>query len=111
MMGFGQKRAQTARQRLHKAGADHRRTCLASWLGWSSKLCQDLPTKIGERIPAYWIQACGARNRKGQPCQVKTLYRNGRCKFHGGLSTGPKTKEGKAKALANLRRGKRPMHL
>lgn len=28
----------------------------------------------------------------------------GRCKWHGGLSTGPKTLEGKAKCADNLRR-------
>ncbi|MDL2317076.1 hypothetical protein LJC59_08400, partial [Desulfovibrio sp. OttesenSCG-928-A18] len=32
---------------------------------------------------------CGARTRKGTPCKLKDLYRSGRCKFHGGLSTGP----------------------
>lgn len=35
---------------------------------------------------------CGAKNRQGKPCQCKKLYRSGRCKFHGGLSTGPKKK-------------------
>lgn len=33
---------------------------------------------------------CGARNRQGLPCQCKKLYKSGRCKFHGGLSTGPR---------------------
>jgi len=32
--------------------------------------------------------------------------RNGRCKFHGGMSTGPKTSEGRARALANLRQNR-----
>ncbi|WP_328804745.1 HGGxSTG domain-containing protein [Noviherbaspirillum galbum] len=36
---------------------------------------------------------CGARNRQGLPCQCKKLYRSGRCRFHGGLSTGPKRKK------------------
>ena len=45
---------------------------------------------------------CGARTKStGQPCQIKDVYSNGRCKFHGGLSTGPKTKEGKEKAAKN----------
>ena len=40
---------------------------------------------------------CGAYARStGKPCRCKAL-RNGRCKLHGGLSTGPKTPEGKAK--------------
>src|SRR4030095_6651540 len=34
---------------------------------------------------------CGARRKRdGQPCIAKPLA-NGRCKFHGGMSTGPKT--------------------
>jgi hypothetical protein len=48
-------------------------------------------------------QRCGAFARStGKPCRMKALA-NGRCRLHGGLSTGPKTAEGKAKALANLK--------
>ena len=36
---------------------------------------------------------CGAKNRRGTPCQCPAM-RNGRCRLHGGLSTGPKTAEG-----------------
>jgi len=50
-------------------------------------------------------EVCGAKNRRGAPCQCKLLYANGRCKFHGGLSTGPRTTEGKARSLAALRQG------
>ena len=39
-------------------------------------------------------QKCLAKTRKGTPCQRKALA-NGRCANHGGLSTGPKTKEGR----------------
>jgi len=45
---------------------------------------------------------CGAKNRKGTPCKRKDLYSNGRCKFHGGLSTGPKTQAGKRRCTENL---------
>jgi hypothetical protein len=46
---------------------------------------------------------CGAFARStGKPCRMKALA-NGRCKLHGGLSTGPKTSEGKKKALMNLK--------
>lgn len=31
--------------------------------------------------------------------------RNGRCKFHGGMSTGPKTAEGKAAVVASMLAG------
>ena len=44
---------------------------------------------------------CGAKTRAGTPCKQKGIYYNGRCKLHGGLSTGPKTEEGKRKAALN----------
>jgi len=48
---------------------------------------------------------CGAKNRKGLPCQCKLLLRGGKCRFHGGMSTGAKTPEGKARSMAALRSG------
>lgn len=40
---------------------------------------------------------CGAHSRStGEPCIAKALA-NGRCKNHGGLSTGPKSAEGRAR--------------
>ncbi len=39
---------------------------------------------------------CGAKTRKGHPCKAKSLPGKRRCKFHGGMSTGPRTPEGKA---------------
>src|SRR5262245_7422105 len=36
---------------------------------------------------------CGAKTRKGTACQAPAM-RNGRCQFHGGKSTGPRTPEG-----------------
>lgn len=46
---------------------------------------------------------CGARTKAGTACRAKPLPGARRCKWHGGLSTGPKTPEGKARALSNLR--------
>jgi hypothetical protein len=34
---------------------------------------------------------CGARTRSGTPCKRRDLYASGRCRLHGGLSTGPKS--------------------
>lgn len=48
-------------------------------------------------------QNCAARTKAGHPCRGKALPKTGRCKWHGGMSTGPKTEEGRARALANLR--------
>ena len=52
-------------------------------------------------------RTCGATNRMGQPCGCKQLFSNGRCRFHGGLSTGPKTPEGKQRSLEAMRAGYR----
>lgn len=44
---------------------------------------------------------CGAKTRAGTPCKRKDLYENGRCKLHGGPSTGPRTKRGKQRSARN----------
>ncbi|WP_315902412.1 HGGxSTG domain-containing protein [Serratia proteamaculans] len=49
-------------------------------------------------------QTCGAKTRAGTPCKMRSIYANGRCKLHGGLSTGAKTSEGKARQLEGLYR-------
>ena len=50
------------------------------------------------------IQRCGARTRMGAPCKAKALPGKARCKFHGGMSTGPKTAEGRQKIADAQRR-------
>jgi hypothetical protein len=57
------------------------------------------------RACAFFAQAkpCGAKTRTGRPCRAKGLPRTHRCKWHGGCSTGPKTPEGRARAMANLK--------
>ena len=50
---------------------------------------------------------CGAKTRAGTPCKLSTLYAGARCKFHGGLSTGPTTDAGKAQARENGKLGGR----
>jgi hypothetical protein len=44
---------------------------------------------------------CGAKTRKGTPCKQTAIYSNGRCKWHGGCSTGPTTPEGKKRSSMN----------
>jgi hypothetical protein len=44
-------------------------------------------------------QLCGAKTRRGSSCVRKALP-NGRCPNHGGMSTGPRTPEGRASISA-----------
>jgi hypothetical protein len=46
-------------------------------------------------------QLCGARTRAGTPCQ-RWPRPNGRCKLHGGASTGPRTPDGKERSIVAL---------
>jgi hypothetical protein len=45
---------------------------------------------------------CGARTRAGECCRQPAM-RNGRCRMHGGRSTGPRTAEGRARCAAARR--------
>lgn len=60
---------------------------------------------VGLNLPAVPndinVLTCGAKTRKGTPCKRKDLYNNTRCKLHGGLSTGPRTIEGKKRSALN----------
>ncbi len=50
---------------------------------------------------------CGAKTRGGKPCSKFPMKGNRRCRLHGGLSTGPKTPEGRARiAAANTKHGR-----
>src|SRR5271170_2050938 len=62
--------------------------------------------QIGERgAPGGWLRngnppgdfmsalRCGAQTRRGTACQCPAMA-NGRCRLHGGLSTGPRTRHG-----------------
>ena len=47
---------------------------------------------------------CGARTRKGAPCLLRVEPGKRRCRFHGGLSTGPRSAEGKTRVAEAQRR-------
>ncbi len=68
---------------------------------------QRKPAKLGrwETRPDWF---CGAKNMAGLPCRMLAIYDNGRCKWHGGCATGPKTEAGKEQARINGRKGGRP---
>ena len=40
---------------------------------------------------------CGAKTRKGTACRAPAMA-NGRCRMHGGKSTGPRTPEGRERS-------------
>ena len=47
--------------------------------------------------PNWQGQRCEARTRRGTPCKRSARLPVGRCKLHGGSSTGPRTKDGLAR--------------
>lgn len=68
---------------------------------WSGRLKNDNP-----RGDLSALKKCGARTRNGGACRSPAM-RNGRCRLHGGLSTGPKTPEGRHRIrLALLKHGR-----
>lgn len=65
------------------------------WRAWvTSDCCLPFPDELRELT-------CGAKTKAGTLCKRKDLYNSGRCKLHGGLSTGPKSAEGKRKSALN----------
>jgi hypothetical protein len=53
--------------------------------------------------PLMRLPMCGAKTRKGTPCQRSVVLGKTRCPNHGGLSTGPKTAEGRARSAEAVR--------
>lgn len=47
---------------------------------------------------------CGAVTRKGRLCRLLSEAGRRRCKFHGGMSTGPKSQEGKERIASAQRK-------
>ena len=91
-------------------GSDIRRKMIAHILRYTLHTYREAVAQIVARnkrarntpVPG---ERCEARTRRGMPCQCKAMS-NGRCRLHGGLSTGPTTAEGKATAAMNLPSGK-----
>ena len=50
--------------------------------------------------PDWPGRRCGAKTRRGTACQRPANKTNGRCRLHGGASTGAKTEEGLARITA-----------
>ena len=61
-------------------------------------------TRFGKEWPGV---RCAAKTRKGSPCQRPARLPVGRCRVHGGASTGPRTEEGRARiAAAQIKHGR-----
>ena len=84
-------------------------------------LVLDLALLADRAGPVRLEARCGARTRAGLPCRAPAMrsrlgrprivgglllhtVRYGRCRMHGGASTGPKTPEGRAAIAASNRR-------
>ena len=62
----------------------------------NSNLEKGIPWRFGPDWPG---QRCGAKTRKGTPCQTPAKQPTRRCRRHGGASTGPRTKDGLARLI------------
>ncbi|WP_418953535.1 HGGxSTG domain-containing protein [Zeimonas sediminis] len=70
------------------------------------------PPRCAAVPPKHERPRCGARCRDGHACLAPVFKRpdgqlSRRCRLHGGASTGPKTAEGRRRALEALREGNR----
>lgn len=57
----------------------------------------------GSPLPRRDRPCCGAKTRAGETCKKKVIPGKAKCRYHGGLSTGPTTHAGKAKIAAAQR--------
>jgi len=97
----------------------HAMKAIAKAMGWPTGKLRDqyararggvLQRTEAERLLAYFAphlsasfrkrlanhrMTCGARTRKGEPCRAKSEPGKRRCRFHGGMSTGPRSQEGR----------------
>lgn len=85
------------RKRL-KAHYTNNNAIFAEWLTHGSYYQRPKTEPLPPDLKAL---RCGAKTRAGTPCKQKAIYINGRCKWHGGLSTGAKTEEGKKRSAMN----------
>jgi len=90
---------------LRKLWKQHFKECDLAFEEWKERdyMGSANPPPFPEELRGM---TCGAKTRAGTPCKQKVIYENGRCKFHGGLSTGPRTKRGKRRASLNWKKRK-----
>ncbi|WP_404818089.1 HGGxSTG domain-containing protein [Quatrionicoccus australiensis] len=96
----------TREQRLRLV--EHYRQCDAIAEDWRHRGFSYPPPRFPRLAVDLAGLTCGAKTRAGTPCKQTALGVGGRCKWHGGCSTGPKTDAGKEQARINGRKGGRP---
>lgn len=108
MLALFQRAAEAERQWAEYAAAlpnDNKRQLFRQW--WAEASAAQAAGRYVRSCPRYLRGlTCGARKKDGTLCRSTTLCANGRCKFHGGASTGPRTPEGRARAIENLKLGR-----
>lgn len=83
-------------------------TIAAAWNAWAAGRRKTQPPRLPE-IPADLVgMTCSAKTRAGTPCKLTSIYDSGRCKLHGGMSTGPKSAAGRRQSAENGKKGGRP---
>jgi len=78
---------------------------------WLAEMLPNADIRVGFlRLQRPDRPRCGARCRDGHACRAPAVWDavrdrpvNGRCKLHGGMSTGPKTPEGKQRCAEGRR--------
>lgn len=69
---------------------------------WLASGCDENMTPTHPALPEELRDMrCGAKTRAGTPCQRRDLCNSGRCRLHGGMSTGPRTNIGKIRSSMN----------
>ena len=70
---------------------------------WKRVAAAESETELLGEVQAFASTRCGAHARTtGQPCRAPRVPGKRRCWMHGGLSTGPKSPDGRRRALMNL---------
>lgn len=92
-------------QLLHRMQAIRSETRLAQEL-IALGIDEHKARRAASKAVRFGCPLCMAKNRRGLPCIALGSGAGGRCRFHGGLSTGPKTPQGRQRALEALARGR-----
>jgi len=83
---------------------NRRRLCYACADSWCVELGALGLDDTGTPLAKTLRPKCGARTRAKTRCQARVVPGKRRCRVHGGLSTGPKTEEGRERIREAQRR-------